>query len=190
MMRATVVESRTSWTLPAVAAAAADAFAALDPSHAEYFQANARRFDASLEAWRSALAAFRRQHADTPVAVTGPVANALLEAAGCRILTPLALQLALMNGTDPAPQDVAAQRALLREHKVRVLLYNQQVTNPLTASFLQVAQAAHIPVVGVYETLPKGYHYQGWMLAELDALRAAVVRGVSTRTLEAPESSR
>ena len=170
-------------TMPAVADAAARAFSALDPAHAAYFQTQAQHFSASLGPWRRALEAFRKDHGGTAVAVTEPVANALLEAAGCRILTPLALQLAVMNGTDPAPQDVAAERALLRTHAVRVLVYNQQVTDPLTASFLQLARTEHIPVVGVYETLPQGYHYQGWMQAELQALRAAVTDGTSTRTL-------
>ncbi len=171
-------------TMPAVAAAAARAFAALQPAHAEYFEANAQRFAASLGPWRQAIDSFRKHYGSTPVAVIEPVANALLEAAGCRILTPLALQLAIMNGTDPAPQDLASERALLSEGKVKVLIYNQQVTSPLTASFLQLAQAHHIPVVGVYETMPQpGYHYQSWMLAETNALRAAVAEGVSTRTL-------
>jgi zinc/manganese transport system substrate-binding protein len=177
-------------TMPVVAAAAARAFSALDPAHAVYFATQAQRFSASLNTWRAALEAFRAHHGGTAVAVTEPVANALLRAAGCRILTPRALQLAVMNGTDPAPQDVAAQRALLRDHRVQVLVYNQQVTDPLTASFLQLARAEHIPVVGVYETLPQGYHYQDWMLAELQALRAAVTRGVSTRRLGPPGHAR
>ena len=170
-------------TMPAVAEAAAQALTALDPAHAQYFQANARRFTASLAPWVAAIAAFRKDYGSTPVAVTEPVANALLEAAGCRILTPLALQVALMNGTDPAPQDVAAERSLLRGRKVKVLLYNRQVTGPLTSSFLELAREQHIPVVGVYETMPSGYHYQSWMLAEINALRAAVAHGASTRTL-------
>ncbi len=170
-------------TMPAVAEAAAQALTALDPAHAQYFQANARRFTASLAPWAAAIAAFRKDYGSTPVAVTEPVANALLEAAGCRILTPLALQVALMNGTDPAPQDVAAERSLLRGRKVKVLLYNQQVTGPLTISFLQLAREQRIPVVGVYETMPSGYHYQSWMLAEINALRAAVAHGASSRTL-------
>ena len=173
-------------TMPAVAEAAAQAFAALDPPHAAYFRARAQRFAASLEPWKAALAALRSRYPGTPVAVVEPVANALLEAAGWRNLTPLALQLAVMNGTDPAPQDVATMRALLRRRAVKVLLYNQQVTGPLTASFLQLAIAAHIPVVGVYETMPQsGYDYQSWMLAETRALEAAVAHGVSTRTLGA-----
>lgn len=171
-------------TMPAVADAAAQAFTALDPAHAQYFKINARRFAASLAPWKAAIAALREDYEATPVAVTGPVANALLEAAGWRILTPVALQRAIMNGTDPAPQDVATERALLRQRKVKVLVYNQQVTSPLTASFLQLARDHRIPVVGVYETMPQpGYNYQSWMLAETNALRAAVAHGVSTSTL-------
>ena len=173
-------------TMPAVAEAAARAFAALDPPHAAFFHANAQRFAASLGPWKAALEALRSRYPDTPVAVVEPVANALLEAAGWRILTPLALQLAVMNGTDPAPQDVAAMQTLLRRREVKVFIYNQQVTGPLTASFLQLAIEQHIPVVGFYETMPQpGYDYQSWMLAETHALEAAVAHGVSTRTLGA-----
>ena len=178
-------------TMPAVARAAAEAFAALEPAHAAYFAANARQFDASLAPWRAAIAAFRKNYGGTPVAVTEPVADALLEAAGCRILTPLALELAIMNGTDPSPQDVAAEQALLRGRAVRVLIYNQQVTSPLTASFLQLAREHHIPVVGVYETMPQpGYHYQSWMLAEVEALREAVAHGVSSQRLSGTAGGR
>ncbi len=42
----------------------------------------------------------------------------------------------------------------------------------------------HIPVVGVYETMPApGYDYQSWMMAEVRALERAVAHGVSTRRL-------
>ncbi len=171
-------------TMPAVAAAAATAFTAMAPQHAAYFAAHVRRFDASLQSWHAQIAAFRAQYSGTPVAVTEPVADMMLKAAGCRILTPLALQLAIMNGTDPAPQDVATEEALLRDRKVKVFVYNQQVTDPLTASFLQLARAEHIPVVGVYELMPEpGYDYQRWMLAEIRALRAAVAHGISTARL-------
>ena len=34
-----------------------------------------------------------------------------------------------------------------------------------------------MPVVGVYETMPPGYDYQSWMLAEVRALERAVVDG-------------
>jgi zinc/manganese transport system substrate-binding protein len=38
-------------------------------------------------------------------------------------------------------------------------------------------------VVGVYETMPTGYTYQSWMLAEVHALQRAVAGHVSTEKL-------
>jgi zinc/manganese transport system substrate-binding protein len=39
-------------------------------------------------------------------------------------------------------------------------------------------------VVGVYETMPTpGYHFQSWMVAEVDALEAAVAHGTSSPKL-------
>ena len=87
-----------------------------------------------------------------------------------------------MNGVDPSPQNVAAQRALFTGHKVRVFLYNQQVTDALTESFITLAEQNHIPVVGVYETMPvPGYDYQTWMRTEVQDLRKAVADKVLDR---------
>jgi zinc/manganese transport system substrate-binding protein len=89
-----------------------------------------------------------------------------------------------MNGVDPAPQSLTLQNELLTHHEVKALLYNQQVTDPLTQSFLNTAKSHGIPIVGVYETMPTGgYDYQSWMLAEVEALRKAVARGISTERL-------
>jgi zinc/manganese transport system substrate-binding protein len=169
--------------MPAVARALVGDLAALSPAHASYFAANARRFDASLAPWLQALARFARNHPRSPVAVTEPVGNYMLRAAGAQIMTPFGLQAEVMNGVDPAPQDVALQRELLSRHRVKALLYNQQVTDSLTESFLARARSARIPVVGLYETMPRGYDYPSWMLAEVRALDQAVARGTSTERL-------
>ena len=89
-----------------------------------------------------------------------------------------------MNGVDPAPQAVSLENSLFSQHRVKVFLYNQQVTDSLTASFLAAAKKYGIPVVGVYETMPTpGYDYQSWMLAEVTALQRAVAHKVSTQKL-------
>jgi zinc/manganese transport system substrate-binding protein len=170
-------------TMPAVAAAVAKALGHLDPRHQAYFDADVKRFDASLTPWYRALSDFRRAHPGAGVATTEPVADYMLQAAGAHILTPLSLQLDIMNGVDPAPQNVSTQDTLLSHHQVKAFLYNRQVTDSVTQSFLHLAGADHIPVVGVYETMPRGYDYQQWMLAETRALEAAVADGTSTRTL-------
>jgi zinc/manganese transport system substrate-binding protein len=170
-------------TMPAVARALARDLAALQPSHAAYFEANERRFDASLAPWTRALAQLRRRFARAPVASTEPVGDYMLEAAGAVNLTPFAMQADVMNGVDLAPQDVARQEALLAGHRAHALAYNQQVVDPTTESFLATAKRAGVPVVGVYETMPAGYDYQSWMLAEVDALRAALAERRSTERL-------
>jgi zinc/manganese transport system substrate-binding protein len=171
-------------TMPAVAKSIAAALSKQQPAHRRYFQQNLVRFDTSLESLNAALANFRVEHPHVAVATTEPVADYLLDAAGIDNRTPWALQAAIMNDTDPAPQDVAAQDALLRNHRVAVFVYNEQVTDSITATYLKLAAANGIPVVGVYETMPTdGYDYQTWIEAELRAIERAVTTGKSTTRL-------
>jgi zinc/manganese transport system substrate-binding protein len=171
-------------TMPKVASAIAADLAQVDPAHAAYFKANAATFTASLSAWTNAIAAFKSAHPNTPVATTEPVADYMLQAAGADNLTPFTFQADVMNGTDPSPQNTALQDSLFTQHKVKVFLYNQQVTDSLTESFIKLAQENGIPVVGVYETMPTpGYTYQTWMEAEVNALNKAVTSKVSTEKL-------
>ena len=171
-------------TMPAVANAIAADLEAIQPAHASYFKANAARFIASLSAWNNAIAAFKADYPNTPVATTEPVADYMLDAVGADNVTPFAFQADIMNGTDPSAQDVAIERSLFTQHKVKVFLYNQQVTDTLTESFITLAQQNGIPVVGVYETMPQpGFDYQSWMLAEVQDLTKAVADHISTEHL-------
>jgi len=171
-------------TMPAVASAIATDLSALRPKDAAYFRAKETRFDASLRPWLNAIAQFKAAYSGTPVAVTEPVGDYMLQAVGATIMTPFGLQADIMNGVDPSPQYVSLEDSLFSQHKVKVFVYNQQVTDPLTASFLAAAHRYGIPVVGVYETMPTpGYDYQSWMLAEVNALRKAVADKVSTERL-------
>ena len=171
-------------TMPKVAAAIAADLSAIQPAHAAYFKANAKAFIASLGPWYSAIAAFKKAYPGVPVATTEPVADYLLAAVGADNLTPWTFQADVMNGVDPSPQVLASQKALFTGRKVKVFLYNEQVTDPLTESLITLADQNHIPVVGVYETMPvPGYDYQTWMLTEVQDLKKAVVDKISTEHL-------
>ena len=171
-------------TMPALAKALVGDLSALEPSHSAYFAARARRFDASLQPWYAAIRQFARLYPHVAVATTEPVGDYLLQALGTVNLTPFPLQADIMNGVDPAPQNVSLEERLFAGHHVKAFVYNQQVTDALTASFLASAEHVGIPVVGVYETMPTpGYDYQSWMLAEVNALRLAVAQGRSTERL-------
>jgi zinc/manganese transport system substrate-binding protein len=170
-------------TMPAVARAIAGDLAQLRPARRAYFQARLRAFDASLRPWLAAIARFRAAYAGTTVATTEPVGDYLLQAMGTRNLTPFGLQADIMNGVDLPPQYVTLQDRLFEQHKVKVFVYNQQVVDSVTEAFLAEAHRAGIPVVGVYETMPTGFSYQSWMLAEVHALQKAITGKVSTQKL-------
>jgi zinc/manganese transport system substrate-binding protein len=171
-------------TMPAVARAVEKDLTKLQPEHASYFAAKLKAFTASLRTWTTALAKFKADYPNIPVAVTEPVADYALQAVGADIKTPFTLQAAIMNDTDPSPQDSAIQNEVFTDHKVKAFLYNRQVTDDITTTYLALARKNGIPVVGVYETMPTdGYTYQSWMTAELDALKKAVMQGTSTEKL-------
>ncbi|HVA53723.1 MAG TPA: zinc ABC transporter substrate-binding protein [Acidimicrobiales bacterium] len=171
-------------TMPAVATAMTNDLAALRPSHRAYFQRNLATFKASLQPWLNAIASFKATHKGTRVAVTEPVADYLLKAMGAKMLTPFVFQADIMNGVDPSPEDITLEESLFTKHQAQVFLYNQQVVSSVTVTVRQSAVANHVPVVGVYETMPTpGYDYQTWMLAEVNAIRKAVVSRTSTKKL-------
>jgi zinc/manganese transport system substrate-binding protein len=171
-------------TMPEVAKAFASDLSSLDPAHASTFRANEHAFVASLQPWLSAIATFKAKYGGTTAATTEPVADYLLTSMGIKNLTPFQFQADIMNGTDPSPQDVSLEQGFFTRHQVKVFCYNQQVTDQLTDSIRQTALQSHVPVVGVYETMPvPGYNYQSWMLAELNAIKKAITAGVSTQHL-------
>jgi zinc/manganese transport system substrate-binding protein len=171
-------------TMPAVAQALASDLSALDPAHASAFQANETKFVASLQPWLDAISSFRAKFGETKAATTEPVADYLLTAMGIDNLTPFGFQADIMNGTDPSPQDVSLENRVFTDHQAKVFCYNHQVTDALTDSIRHTALKAGVPVVGVYETMPvPGYHYQSWMMAEVNAIELAVTTGASSEHL-------
>ena len=165
-------------TMPAVARAAEAALARIEPGNAAYFEARLATYLASLQPLTARIAQLRATYAGAPVAFTEPVAGYLAQAIGLRVLTPEGFQMAIENGTDPAPADVAAEHDLLTGRAVRVLLYNSQAVSPLTTQIEQLATANAIPVVGVTETMPPAYRtYAAWQLAQLDELAQALEKG-------------
>jgi zinc/manganese transport system substrate-binding protein len=171
-------------TMPAVAKVMAADLGALQPAHKAYFAANLAKFDTSLTPWLTAIAQFKAKYPGTTAATTEPVADYLLQAMGIRNLTPFVFQADIMNGVDPAPQDISLENGFFTKHQVKVFCYNQQVVDALTTSIRQTALKAGVPVVGVYETMPTpGYDYQSWMLAEVHAIEKAVTGKTSTEKL-------
>jgi zinc/manganese transport system substrate-binding protein len=171
-------------TMSLVAKAVVRDLTKLDPGHAAYFATRLTSFDASLSRLASAVSSFRAKFAGLTVATTEPVADYLLSALGLDDKTPFSFQADIMNGIDPSPEDIAFQENMLTKHIAKVFCYNAQVNSPVTVSLRTLARKSHVPVVGVYETMPvPGFDYQTWMLAEIKALTKAIEHGTSTASL-------
>jgi zinc/manganese transport system substrate-binding protein len=170
-------------TLDAVARRVEADLSGIDGAHRAYYARNLDRLISEVEGWRQQIVNFASQQKSFAAAVTEPVADYLLEALGVHIATPTQFQADVMNGVDPAPQDVARVEDLLDRREVSVFCYNRQVTDSLTGQLLARARADHVPVVAVYETMPSGYDVVTWMKAETTAIIDALLEHKSTDAL-------
>jgi zinc/manganese transport system substrate-binding protein len=144
-----------------------------DPAHRAGYQRRLARFAASLRPIEAKIAALRSRLAGTPVTATEPIFGYMFAALGMQVRN-YSFQLAVMNNTEPSAADVAAFEHDLRSHRVRLLIYNAQASDPVAERMEKIAHASHVPVVGATETEPPGKDYQGWMLSELDAVGRAL----------------
>lgn len=158
---------------PALEARLVSALAAKDAANAQTYQRNGARLLAALSPVYARVAALRAKYAGTPVTATEPVFGLMARALGLAMHNH-AFQLAVMNGTEPAPLQVAAFEDELRQRRVRAMFYNTQVSDDLTASLLALAQRSGVAVVGVSETEPGGMDYQSWLASGLEAVDKAL----------------
>jgi zinc/manganese transport system substrate-binding protein len=165
------------WYDPATMAAFARALAADltadDPAHQALYQQNLAAFTQSLHHLTAQIGQLRGKYAGLPVAATEPVFGYMASALGLD-MHEAGFQLAVMNNTEPSAAEVGRFEDDLRQHKVRLFIYNSQATDPAAQSMLAIARKSHIPVIGVTETMPAGVNYQGWMSNQLTALDHAL----------------
>jgi zinc/manganese transport system substrate-binding protein len=146
-----------------------------DAAHAGVFQANLQTFLASYQPYIDTLATIRSRYAGRPIAYTERVPGYLVQAAGLRLATPASFAQAIEDGNDPSPGDTAAMDAAVSQRTVALLLYNAQVTSPVTKHVRDLASAAGVPVVGVAETIPAGDPtFQRWQIDQARAILAAL----------------
>jgi zinc/manganese transport system substrate-binding protein len=151
----------------------ADDLGSADPAHRADYQQRLAQFEKSLEPIEAKIAELKARLAGTKVTATEPVFGYMIDALGMNSRNP-AFQLAVMNNTEPSASDVAGFEDDLKQHKVRLLIYNSQASDPIAERMMNLAKASGIPVVGANETEPPGLTYQAWMKSELDAVDRAL----------------
>jgi zinc/manganese transport system substrate-binding protein len=162
-------------TMPVVARALADAFSKADPAHAADYTRQLQTFIASLDRIDRKIDEIRSKYAGVAVTATELVFGYMASALGLKMRNER-FQMAVMNDTEPSAREIAAFERDLKEHKVKVLLYNKQASTKLTQRMVDLARRSDVAVVGVTETEPAGMSYQDWMLTQLDDLQKALAK--------------
>ncbi len=160
-------------TMPAVANALAAALTKADSAHALDYAARLKTTLSGLARITQRVAQLKAKHGGAAVTATEPVFGPMAEALGLTMRNQR-FQLAMMNDTEPSARDVAAFENDLKERKVKLLIYNSQVSEKLTERLRDIAIRAKVPVVGVTETMPANVSFQDWVLGELDAVDKAL----------------
>jgi zinc/manganese transport system substrate-binding protein len=160
-------------TMVAAARAIKDALVAADPGNKAEYEKRLTAFEGSIKPIQDKIAELKKRTAGVPVTATEPVFGYMFEALGMEVRNE-PFQLAVMNDTEPSPSQIAAFEDDLKNHKVKLFVYNSQATDPLAERMLKLAKAANIPVVGANETEPPGSNYQAWMAKELVAVDKAL----------------
>jgi zinc/manganese transport system substrate-binding protein len=160
-------------TMLAYAAVLTEVLAVEDPAGAAGFRQRLAQFQASIEPIQAKIASLRDRLAGTPATATEPIFGYMFDALGM-LSRNQSFQLAVMNNTEPSASDVAAFENDLKNHQVKLLIYNSQASDPTADRLEGIAKDAGVPVVGATETEPTGKDYQSWMAGEIDAVDKAI----------------
>lgn len=159
--------------MPTLAKALTAVLTAVDANHHADYERRLVKFEGALEPLHEKVAALRRRYSGVSITATEPVFGYMATAIGLNMRNG-DFQLAIMNGSEPSPSQIAAFENDLRARAAKVLLYNNQVSEEMTKKMQAIAKDSGVAVVGISETEPPGTTFQEWMLAQLNALEAAL----------------
>ena len=160
-------------TMPAFAQALTARLCALDPIHASDYQKNLSYFLQRASLFNFRVNKVRTQVRGDSITATEPVFDDLAQALGLTIVN-MPIQWKVMNGVPLSPQEIIDFETTLNNKAVKLLVYNDQVVDPVVEQFKAIAQKNNIPVVGVSELMPEGSTYYGWMHKNLLNVAAAL----------------
>lgn len=165
------------WYLPTTVPLFAKTFVARlvqsDPQHQQYYENQLNHFNHSYQVIFNKIEQLKQHFQNTPIIATEPVFGYMAKSIGLQMHDE-AFQINIMNDVPPSISQMKAFEDDLYHHSVRILIYNNQVINPLTESMRSIAEKEKIPVLGVSEMIPPGMTYIQWIMEELTELEKAL----------------
>jgi zinc/manganese transport system substrate-binding protein len=160
-----------------VAAGVTAALGRLEPSDAAYFAGRHAAWVRSMQPYEAAIARARRADAHKTYGATENVFDDMAAAVGLRDRTPRGFRRAAANESDPSPGDLDAFERALGRGSMSLLVVNTQTEGSIPSRIRARAEAEHLPVLEVTESVPPGARsFESWQVAQLDALTKALGR--------------
>jgi zinc/manganese transport system substrate-binding protein len=96
---------------------------------------------------------------------------------GLDLITPTSFLRAISEGTDVSVADKETIDNQIREHQIKIYVYNSQNVTPDVQTQLDEARREHIPVATITETMqPAGTTYQAWQTDQLRGIAHALAQ--------------
>jgi zinc/manganese transport system substrate-binding protein len=147
----------------------------LDPFAGDYFDTQFNFLQQAMGPYKSLIGQISAQYPNVPLGSTESIFAYMSNSLGANLVSPPEFMNAIAEGNDPSARDMATFQNQIKNHQIKVLVYNTQTVTGLTDQLKKLAQDNDVPIVGVSETMPLGAQsFQGWQAAQLQALLNAL----------------
>lgn len=160
-------------TFPALAKVLSEKINQIDPAAKSVTEKNLQVFLMANRQVVKQIDDIKQSYSGTSVTATEPVFGYMAQAMGLKMKGE-DFQWKIMNDSEPTPKMVAGYQGLLNQKQVKIMFYNNQVSDSLTGNMQQLARSNGIKVVGVSETLPKNTKINRWLSNEINATARAL----------------
>lgn len=162
-------------TMPIYAQTLTKKLIACDPQHEKHYKKNLTFLLKKAHAYQKKIFQAQKKLKGMSVTATEPILGYLISALKLKMLN-TAFQQSVMNGADLTPREIIEFEQSLTEKKVKLFIYNAQVTDPTATHLKNLALKNDIPIIGVSETMPANQHYYQWMDVTLNKILIHIER--------------
>jgi zinc/manganese transport system substrate-binding protein len=148
----------------------------LDPADSTYFTAQRTKFNTvNLADYNSLISSIKAKYAGTPVGASESIFSMLAPALGLNPITPYSFLRAISEGSDVTAADKTTIDDQIKNHEIKIYVYNSQNVTPDVKAQLALVKKNHIPYATITETLlPANATYQAWQVKQLQGIQAAL----------------
>jgi zinc/manganese transport system substrate-binding protein len=148
------------------------------PGNDAYFDEQKEAFETKgLAEYNELISQIKSSYSGASVGASESIFEPLAPSLGLKLITPKGFMDGIAEGTEPTPSEKATADEQIKDHLIKLWVYNSQNATPDVKRLNEEAEAAGIPIATVTETMtPEGASFQQWMARELKGIEAALAK--------------